>query len=135
VDGRKLLAIVFAAVLAMFWSGWLTWHGPLPTTSPKADSTLGLSTHNSSALNSATHSSATHGSSGEDDCAGDCRGHQAGYNWAEGHFVQQEQDCDFAGEHSNFAEGCRDYVKRLHGDSKQSYRRPSDDDNSDSDDQ
>lgn len=47
------------------------------------------------------------------DCVGDCSGHEAGYNWAESHDIQDAYDCDAAGEHSNspsFAKGCRAYV-------------------------
>ena len=41
-------------------------------------------------------------------------GHEAGYNWAEEHDIDDEDDCDTAGETSNspsFAEGCRAYVE------------------------
>lgn len=47
------------------------------------------------------------------ECIGDCSGHEAGYNWAEEHDIQDGDDCDAAGEHSNspsFAEGCHAYV-------------------------
>ena len=40
-------------------------------------------------------------------------GHEAGYNWAEEHDIDNEDDCDAAGDTSNspsFAEGCKAYV-------------------------
>jgi hypothetical protein len=47
-------------------------------------------------------------------CTSDCSGHEAGYNWAEEHGIDDESDCDEAGDTSNspsFAEGCRAYVQ------------------------
>ena len=47
------------------------------------------------------------------DCTVDCSGHKAGYEWAEQHMIDDGEDCDRAGEHSNspsFAEGCHAYV-------------------------
>jgi hypothetical protein len=58
-----------------------------------------------------------------DECTGDCSGHEAGYRWAEEHDIDNEDDCDTAGDTSNspsFAEGCKAYVN---GDS------PDEDDN------
>jgi hypothetical protein len=46
-------------------------------------------------------------------CSGDCSGHEAGYKWAEEHGIDDEGDCDAAGDNSNspsFAEGCKAYV-------------------------
>jgi hypothetical protein len=46
-------------------------------------------------------------------CTVDCSGHEAGYRWAEEHNIDDGDDCDRAGEHSNspsFAEGCHAYV-------------------------
>lgn len=46
-------------------------------------------------------------------CASDCSGHEAGFNWAEEHDIDNEDDCDAAGDTSNspsFAEGCKAYV-------------------------
>ena len=40
-------------------------------------------------------------------------GHQAGYDWAEEKGIDDEDDCEQAGDHSNspsFAEGCKAYV-------------------------
>lgn len=62
------------------------------------------------------------------DCTEDCSGHEAGYNWAEEHDIDNEDDCDAAGNTSNspsFAEGCKAYVN---GES------PDEDDNDDTDD-
>jgi hypothetical protein len=49
-----------------------------------------------------------------DPCTSDCSGHEAGYNWADEKGIDDESDCDTAGDTSNspsFAEGCRDYVR------------------------
>jgi hypothetical protein len=46
-------------------------------------------------------------------CSGDCSGHEAGYKWAEEHDIDDEDDCEAAGDNSNspsFAEGCKAYV-------------------------
>ena len=46
--------------------------------------------------------------------SGGGEGHQAGYNWAEEKEIDDVDDCDAAGNHSNspsFAEGCRAYVE------------------------
>lgn len=48
-----------------------------------------------------------------DPCTQDCSGHEAGYNWAEEHGIDDEDACDQAGDDSNspsFAEGCKAYV-------------------------
>jgi len=48
-----------------------------------------------------------------DPCTSDCSGHEAGYNWAEEHDIDDEDACDTAGDTSNspsFAAGCRAYV-------------------------
>jgi len=47
------------------------------------------------------------------DCTEDCSGHEAGYKWAEQHAIDDEDDCDTAGDNSNspsFAEGCKAFV-------------------------
>jgi len=47
------------------------------------------------------------------DCTSDCSGHEAGYRWAEEKEIQDEDDCETAGEHSDspsFAEGCKSFV-------------------------
>jgi hypothetical protein len=130
VSVRKLISIVLGATLAMIWSGSITRKPQVSSLPIVADPT-----HSSS-----THSSLVQGSSSDADCKDDCRGHDAGYYWAEAHFVRDKRDCDFAGEHSTFTAGCRDYVNRQKSASSQSsYRRPSDEENdtpdSDSDDQ
>ncbi len=46
-------------------------------------------------------------------CTVDCSGHEAGYEWAEEHDINDEDDCDTAGDRSNspsFAEGCKAFV-------------------------
>jgi hypothetical protein len=50
---------------------------------------------------------------GKYSCSLDCSGHRAGYDWAKEKDIQDEEDCEAAGEHSNslsFAEGCKAYV-------------------------
>lgn len=47
------------------------------------------------------------------ECTSDCSGHEAGYAWAEKNDIDDGDDCDTAGEHSNspsFAEGCHAFV-------------------------
>lgn len=47
------------------------------------------------------------------DCTQDCSGHEAGYKWAEEHDIDNEDDCEMAGDTSDspsFAEGCKAYV-------------------------
>ena len=48
-------------------------------------------------------------------CTVDCSGHQAGYDWAELHDIEDGHLCDDAGDHSSspsFAEGCHVFVDR-----------------------
>jgi len=42
------------------------------------------------------------------ECTEDCRGHEAGYNWAEENDISDEDDCD--GNSESFIEGCKTYV-------------------------
>jgi hypothetical protein len=68
------------------------------------------------------------------DCTEDCSGHEAGYNWAEEHDIDDEEVCDTAGDHSNspsFAEGCRAYVN---GDSSPTSDDDKNEDEKDNDD-
>lgn len=58
------------------------------------------------------------------DCTVDCSGHQAGYDWAEKHDIDDEDDC--RGNSESFIEGCKAYVEEQEG--------ISGDDDSDSDD-
>lgn len=49
----------------------------------------------------------------ENGCTDDCSGHDAGYEWAEAEGLDDEDDCEAAGDHSNslsFAEGCKAFV-------------------------
>jgi hypothetical protein len=49
----------------------------------------------------------------DDPCTSDCGGSEAGYNWAKVHGINDDADCETAGETSNspsFAEGCRGFV-------------------------
>src|SRR5471030_415262 len=49
----------------------------------------------------------------ESDCTDDCSGHEAGYEWAEAKGIDDEDDCEAAGDHSNspsLAEGCKAFV-------------------------
>jgi hypothetical protein len=46
-------------------------------------------------------------------CTADCGGHRAGYRWAEEHDIDDENDCEAAGDNSNspsFADGCKAFV-------------------------
>lgn len=43
------------------------------------------------------------------DCTVDCSGHQAGYDWAERHSIDDEDDC--TGNSQSFIEGCKQYVE------------------------
>ncbi|MDR1314884.1 MAG: hypothetical protein LBQ12_14640, partial [Deltaproteobacteria bacterium] len=43
------------------------------------------------------------------ECAGDCSGHQAGYDWAESGGVGDSDDC--VGNSRSFEEGCRAWVQ------------------------
>jgi hypothetical protein len=46
-------------------------------------------------------------------CTEDCSGHKAGYEWAEQYDIDDDNDCDTAGDHSDaqsFAEGCKAFV-------------------------
>jgi hypothetical protein len=71
-----------------------------------------------------------------DPCTEDCSGHEAGYKWAEAHDIDDDDDCDTAGENSNspsFAEGCKAYVSGNSPDQDDdSSDADSDDDNGDS---
>lgn len=41
-------------------------------------------------------------------CTEDCSGHEAGYNWAEQHGIEDPGDCD--GNSDSFVEGCQAYA-------------------------
>jgi hypothetical protein len=59
-----------------------------------------------------------------DPCTSDCSGHQAGYDWAEKHDIDDEDSC--GGNSESFIEGCKAYVREQQGMS-------ADDDSEDSD--
>lgn len=42
-------------------------------------------------------------------CTVNCSGHEAGYEWAEEHGIDDSDDCD--GKSESFIEGCRSYVE------------------------
>jgi hypothetical protein len=48
-----------------------------------------------------------------DPCTVDCSGHQAGYDWAEQHDIDDEDDC--GGNSESFIEGCKAYVREQQG--------------------
>ncbi len=104
-----------------------------PTVTPANESqpSTGQAETGPPATSSASDRSAAQGparSFGGYDCSGDCSGHEAGYEWAEEHDIDDEDDCEAAGDNSNspsFAEGCKAYVS---GDN-------SDDDNGKTEDQ
>ena len=43
-------------------------------------------------------------------CTSDCSGHEAGYNWAEEHDIDDEDRC--GGNSQSFIEGCKAYVEQ-----------------------
>lgn len=45
-------------------------------------------------------------------CTKDCSGHEAGYEWAAEHDIEEESDC--GGNSQSFIEGCRAYVEERH---------------------
>ena len=45
------------------------------------------------------------------DCSRRSNACDAGFSWAQTHFVTDESDCEFAGETSEFTAGCRKYVR------------------------
>ncbi|MHC2457706.1 hypothetical protein ACVMIX_004347 [Rhizobium leguminosarum] len=46
---------------------------------------------------------------GGNSCVDNCEGHRAGYEWAEEHNIQSEDEC--SGNSSSFEEGCRTYTE------------------------
>jgi hypothetical protein len=48
-----------------------------------------------------------------DPCTVDCSGHQAGYDWAEKHDIDDEDNC--GGNSESFIEGCKAYVREQQG--------------------
>jgi hypothetical protein len=47
---------------------------------------------------------------GDFDCTVDCSGHEAGYNWADPHGIDNEEDCP-DGNSQSFHEGCIAYTR------------------------
>jgi hypothetical protein len=48
-----------------------------------------------------------------DDCTMDCSGHEAGYEWAEEHGIEDPDDC--GGNSASFIEGCQAYAAEQSG--------------------
>lgn len=46
-------------------------------------------------------------------CTDDCSGHEAGYNWAEEHDIDDPDNCD--GNSNSFIEGCQAYAEEQQG--------------------
>ena len=51
-------------------------------------------------------------------CTDDCSGHDAGYQWAEEHGIDDPDDC--SGNSESFIEGCRAYAEEQSSDSEKS---------------
>jgi hypothetical protein len=109
--GKKIIwAIIVAAGLVLLFTHSKTNVGSTPavtSTPSNSDSAASEPDDNSASERS---SPTFEGSP----CTSDCSGHEAGYNWAEEHGIDDESDCDTAGDTSNspsFAEGCRAYVQ------------------------
>jgi hypothetical protein len=49
----------------------------------------------------------------DDPCTVDCSGHQAGYDWAEQHDIDDLDNC--GGNSESFIEGCKAYVREQQG--------------------
>jgi hypothetical protein len=60
-------------------------------------------------------------------CTVDCSGHEAGYEWAERHDIDDEADC--GGNSQSFIEGCIAYARELSG--EESEEEESDEDSED----
>jgi hypothetical protein len=50
------------------------------------------------------------------ECTVDCSGHEAGYEWAQDHDIDDPDDCD--GKSASFIEGCRSYAEELLSETK-----------------
>jgi hypothetical protein len=109
--GKKVIwTIIIAAGLVLLLIHSKTDVGitPAVTSTPSNSDSSGTESDDNSA---SARSSPTFAGS---PCTSDCSGHEAGYNWAEEHGIDDESDCDTAGDTSNspsFAEGCRAYVQ------------------------
>ena len=49
-------------------------------------------------------------------CTRDCSGHEAGYEWASEHDIDDPDDCD--GNSESFIEGCRAYAEEQQSDER-----------------
>ena len=109
--GKKVIwAIIIAVGLVFLLTHFKTDVGSTPavTSTPSNSNSTATESDDTSA---AMPTSSTFAGS---PCTSDCGGHEAGYNWAEEHGIDDESDCDTAGDTSNspsFAEGCRAYVQ------------------------
>jgi hypothetical protein len=109
--GKKVIwAIIIAVGLFLLFTHSKTDVGGTPAVT-SMPSTSNSSANESDDASAAEPTSSTFEGS---PCTSDCSGHEAGYNWAEEHEINDESDCDAAGDTSNspsFAEGCRAYVQ------------------------
>ena len=110
MDKKVIWAIVIVVVVVVLLTHSKTDVSTTPTATPT------LSNSDSSATESGDTPAAerTTPTFAGSPCTSDCSGHEAGYNWADEHGIDDESDCDTAGDTSNspsFAEGCRAYVQ------------------------
>ena len=122
----KHLAPIFWIVLAIgaliYWSTSDDHHSQAPTKASEVNSDDGSTDDDPGTF---------HGYP----CTVDCSGHQAGYDWAEQHDIDDEDNC--GGNSESFIEGCKEYVREQQGvaDDDASADDASADDDSDRDDQ
>ena len=75
--------------------------------------------HRSQASTTTAEDDSDHGSADDpgtfhgDPCTVDCSGHQAGYDWADQHDIDDEDNC--VGNSESFIEGCKAYVREQQG--------------------
>ena len=109
--GKKLIwAIIIAGSLVLL----VTYSRTDVDSTPAATSTPSSSDSFATESDGISATERTSSSFAGSPCTSDCSGHEAGYNWAEEHGIDDESDCDTAGDTSNspsFAEGCRAYVQ------------------------
>jgi len=109
--GKKVIWVIIIAVgLALLLTHSKTDVGSTPAVTPTPSNSDSSATESDDKSASERSSPTFAGSP----CTSDCSGHEAGYNWAEEHGIDDESDCDTAGETSNspsFAEGCQAYVQ------------------------
>jgi hypothetical protein len=94
-----LLWVAFAIGAIAYWSNSGDHHSQASTTTAEGDSDD----------DSADDPGTFHG----DLCTVDCSGHQAGYDWAERHDIDNENNC--RGNSDSFIEGCKAYVREQQG--------------------